>query len=171
MVYSNKIGDHQWPQLKGQMSFSREMCSYNFLKTFLSVRFFRFISPFGRFYEELKEKSSLFLFFSIFYLSLPLSLCLYLSPSLSLYISLSPLSLFLTFYLSHSLSLFLTLSFTLSLLSIPPSLYLSLYLSFSFSFSPSLSLLSIIFFGVSNGRFRPCFSFNSGLFYLIYFFH
>ena len=44
---------------------------------------------------------------------------------------------------------------SLSLLSLPPSLYLSFYLSFSLS--PSLCLLSIIFFGVSNGRFRPCY--------------
>ena len=43
----------------------------------------------------------------------------------------------------------------LSLLSLPPSLYISFYLSFSFS--PSLCLLSIILFGVSNGRFRPCY--------------
>ena len=34
---------------------------------------------------------------------------------------------------------------------------ISLYLSFYLSFPPSLSLLSIILFGVSNGRFRPCF--------------
>ena len=34
-------------------------------------------------------------------------------------------------------------------------LYLSFYLSFSLS--PSLSLLSIILFCVSNGRFRPCY--------------
>ena len=45
---------------------------------------------------------------------------------------------------------------SLSLLSLPPSLYLSFYLSFSLS--PSLSLLSIILFGVSYGRFRPCYS-------------
>ena len=41
-----------------------------------------------------------------------------------------------------------------SLLSLPPSLYFSFYLSFSLF--PSLSLLFIILFGVSNGRFRPC---------------
>ena len=46
----------------------------------------------------------------------------------------------------HSLSLY---PLHLSLLSLPPSLYLSFYLS--------LSLFSIILFGVSNGRFRPCF--------------
>ena len=54
--------------------------------------------------------------------------------------------------LSLSLSLYpfyLSISFTsLSYLSLPPSLYLSFYLSFS---------LSIILFGVSYGRFRPCF--------------
>ena len=44
--------------------------------------------------------------------------------------------------------------FYLSLLSLPPSLYLSFYLSFS------LSLLSIILFGVSNGRFRRCYLTN-----------
>ena len=39
------------------------------------------------------------------------------------------------------------------------SLYIYIYLSFylSFSPSPSLCLLSIILFGVSNGRFRPCY--------------
>ena len=52
----------------------------------------------------------------------------------------------------HSLSLY---PFHLSLLSLPHSLYFSFYLSFSLS--PSLSLLSIILFGVSNGRFRPCY--------------
>ena len=40
------------------------------------------------------------------------------------------------------------LSLSLSLLSLPPSLYLSFYLSSSLS--PSLCLLSIILFGVSN---------------------
>ena len=51
-----------------------------------------------------------------------------------------------------SLTLTLSLSFTLSI-------FLS-YLSLPLYISPctflSLSLLSIIFFGVSNGRFRPC---------------
>ena len=59
-------------------------------------------------------------------------------------------------FTSLSLSLSLTLSFTLSLSF---TLFLS-YLSLPLYFSPctflSLSLLSIIFFGVSNGRFRPC---------------
>ena len=45
-----------------------------------------------------------------------------------------------------------TFSLSFQLLSLPPPLYLSIYLSLS----PSLSLLSIILFGVSNGRFRPC---------------
>ena len=63
------------------------------------------------------------------------ALCL--SLSLSLYISLTSLSLFLSY-------LFLPLY-------IYPSTFLSL------SLSPSLSLLYIIHFGVSNGRFRPCF--------------
>ena len=82
----------------------------------------RFISRFGRFYEECTLP---------FTLSLSLSLSI---PFTSL--SLSPL------YLS------------LTLFSLPPSLYLSFYLSFSLS--PSFSLLSIILFDVSNGRFRPC---------------
>ena len=43
--------------------------------------------------------------------------------------------------------------FTRILLSLSPLSYLSFYLSFP----PSLSLLSIILFGVSNGCFRPCF--------------
>ena len=49
---------------------------------------------------------------------------------------------------------FTSLSLSLFPLSLPPSLYLSCYLSFSLS--PSLCLLSIILFDVSNGRFRPC---------------
>ena len=84
-----------------------------------------------------------------FHLYIPLSLSpLYTSLSLSipLYSSL-PLSIPLSLSLSPSLSL--------SLLSLPPSLYLSFYLAFSHF--PSLSLLSIILFDVSNGRFRPCF--------------
>ena len=60
-------------------------------------------------------------------------------------------------FTSLSLSLFLSLSLSLSVLSLPPSLYLSFFLSFSFS--PSLSLLSIFNFGVSNGRFHPCLSY------------
>ena len=51
-----------------------------------------------------------------------------------------------------SLSLSLVLSLSLSLLSLPPSLYLFFFLSFSLSHS--LCLLSIILFGVSNGRFQ-----------------
>ena len=58
----------------------------------------------------------------------------------------------------HSLYPF-HLSFSLSLLSLPPSLYIPFYLSFSLS--PSLSLLSIILFDISNGRFRPCFPYIS----------
>ena len=50
-----------------------------------------------------------------------------------------------------SLSLY-PLHLSLSLLSLPPSLFLSFYLSLS-----PLSLLFIILFDVSNGRFRPCF--------------
>ena len=60
------------------------------------------------------------------------------------------------FTLPFTLSLtipFTSIPFTLSLSYLSPSLYLSFYLSFS----PSLSLLSIILFGVSYGRFRPCF--------------
>ena len=71
---------------------------------------------------------------------------LYLSPLYPFHISLS---------LSLSLSISLSLSLSLSLLSLPPSLYLSFYLSFSLS--TSLCLLSIILFGVSNGRFCPCY--------------
>ena len=54
-------------------------------------------------------------------------------------------------------------SLSLSLLSLPSSLYLSFYLSFSLF--PSLSLLSIILFGISNGRFCPCFINNQELFH------
>ena len=61
-----------------------------------------------------------------------------------------------------SLSLSPLYPFHLSLLSLPPSLYLSFYLSFSLS--PSLCLLSIILFGVSNVRFRPCFTMKSSEF-------
>ena len=57
-------------------------------------------------------------------------------------LSLSPLSL------SNSLSL----SYLSLPLYISPSTFLSL--------SPSLSLLSFILFGVSNGRFRPCLYLN-----------
>jgi hypothetical protein len=62
----------------------------------------------------------------------------------------------LSLYTFH-LSLSLLLSLPLSLLSLPlyifPSTFLSLF--------PSLSLLFIILFGVSNGRFRPCFFLNT----------
>ena len=61
------------------------------ISVFGNISCLRFISPFGRFYEELRQKSSLSLIFS---LSIPLlftslslsliSLSLYLSPSLSL---------------------------------------------------------------------------------------
>ena len=70
-------------------------------------------------------------------------------------------------FLSLFLSLSPSLTLYLSLLSQPPSLYLSFYLSFSIS--PSLCLLSIILFGVSNGRFRPCYysaSFDFSISYL-----
>ena len=96
----------------------------------------RFISPFGRFSEDftlsIRGKYSIFsssLSSSFYSLSMPLPF------TLSLYIPFT--------------SLFL------SLLSLPPSLYLSFLLSLSLS--PSLSLLSIILFGASNGRFHPCF--------------
>ena len=62
-------------------------------------------------------------------------------------------------FTSLSLSPLYPFHLSLSLLSLPPSLYLSFYLSFSLS--PSLCLLSIILFGVSNGRFRPCFTMKS----------
>ena len=101
---------------------------YNFCNQPFFTLYFSGLEFSRRFYSHL-------LFLSIFFLSLSLSLCL--SLSLSLYISLSPLSL------------------SLSLIS-PPSLYLSFYLSLYLS--PSLSLLSIILFGVSNGRFRPCYA-------------
>ena len=95
-----------------------------------------------------------------------LSLSLSLSPHYPFHLSI-PFTSFYPFQLSLSLSPLypfhlsipftsLSLSLYLSLLSLPPSLYLSFYLSFSLS--PSLSLLSIFLSGVSNGRFRPCYS-------------
>ena len=63
------------------------------------------------------------------------------------FLSLSPL------YPFHLSIPFTSLSLSLSYLSLP--LYISPS-TFLFSLSPSLSLLSIILFGVSNGRFRPC---------------
>ena len=70
--------------------------------------------------------------------------------------SFSPLSLspLYPFHLSIPFTSLSLSPLSLSLLSLPPSLYLSFYLSFSLS--PSLSYLSIILFGVSNGRFSPC---------------
>ena len=56
------------------------------------------------------------------------------------------------FHLSLSLSLSLSLPLPLSYLSFPLYISPSTFLS--------LSLLSIILFGVSNGRFRPCFYYN-----------
>jgi hypothetical protein len=105
-----------------------------------------FIFRFRRFHElgfTLKEGPCAARF-SPHYPSIPftsLSLSIPLSPSLSL---------------SLSLSLSPSLPPSLSLLSLPPSLYLSFYLSFSLFLC--LSLLFIILFGVSNGRFRPCFT-------------
>ena len=74
-----------------------------------------------------------------------------------LFLSIFFLSLSLSKPLPFTLSLYISFT-SLSLLSLPPSQYLSFYLSLSFSLRPSLSLslLSIILFGVSNGRFRPC---------------
>ena len=54
-----------------------------------------------------------------------------------------------------SLSLYLSLSLSLSLYYLSLPLYISPSTLLSLSFL--LSLLSIILFGVSNGRFRPCF--------------
>ena len=86
---------------------------------FLSGSCLHFIPPFGRFYEELKEKSSL----SLYLLPFTVSLSMPLPFTLYLYISLSPLSLIsLSLYifspslaLSPSLSLF-SLSFSLAYL-------------------------------------------------------
>ena len=67
--------------------------------------------------------------------------------------------LFLGFGDFIRISLSLSIPFTsLSLSPLSHSLsLLSLYISPSTFLSPSLSLLSIILFGVSNERFRPCF--------------
>ena len=65
--------------------------------------------------------------------------------------------------LSFTLSLYRPyISLSLSLLYLPPCLYLTLYLSLY----PTLSLLFIILFGVSNGRFRPCYLCNICSFFL-----
>ena len=77
-----------------------------------------------------------------------------------------PLSLY-PFHLSIPLSPSLSLSLSLSLSpSLPPSLSLS-YLFLPLYIFPStflsLSLLFIILFGVSNGRFRPCSIFDKGV--------
>ena len=131
----------------------------------------RFISRFGRFHEDstLKEET----------VPLPFSrnrpennshnlgkalgkgLGLHKTGSLSLS---RPLSPFYPFHLSipfTSLPFHLSITFTSLFLS---PLSLSLYLSLPLYISPftflSLSLLSIILLGVSNGRFRPCLSVN-----------
>ena len=100
----------------------------------------RFISPFGRFYVELKEKSSLSLYLLPFTLSLYISLSL--SLSLSIYISLSLLSLSLL-SLSLSLSLLSHSLLSLSLLSLS-LLSLSLCLSLS-CLSLSLFTVKLVF--------------------------
>ena len=82
-----------------------------------------------------------------FHLSIPF-ISLSLSPLYPFHISIS-LSLYIYIYLSLSLSF----SFYLSISLISPSLSIYLLLPFFLS----LSLFSIILFGVSNGRFRPCF--------------
>ena len=128
----------------------------------------RIISRFRRFHEDFSLKDGPCAPPSIFYtrawhnlrkaLGEGLGLLCALFTSLSLY----PFHLSIPLYPSLPLSIPLSLSFSpsqsLSLLSLPPSLYLSFYLSFSLF--PSLSLLFIILFGVSNGRFRPCFKYQ-----------
>ena len=112
----------------------------------------RFISRFGRFHKEF----SLHAFHSLypFRLSIPFT-SLSLSPLYPFHLlSLSPSIPFTSLSLSPLYPFHLSLSLSLSLLSLPPYQYLFFYLSFSIS--PSLSLLSIILLGVSNGRFRPC---------------
>ena len=116
----------------------------------------RFNSRFGRFYEDFSLKEG----------TIPLpfgrnrpenhshnlgkalgkGLGLLKTGSLSLSLSLSPL------YPFHLSIPFTNLSLSPLFLSI--SLYLS-YLSLPLYISPSLSLISIILFGVSNGRFHP----------------
>ena len=88
---------------------------------------------------------------SLFYTRAGHNFSIPLFPSLSLSLPLSP-----SLYLSLPLypSLYLLLSLPLSSL-ISPSLSISLLLPFFLSLS-FISLLFIILFGVSNGRFRPC---------------
>ena len=88
-----------------------------------------------------------------FTLSIPFT-SLSLSPLYPIHLSIPFTSLSLSPLYPFHLSINFT-SLSLSLLSLPPSLYLSFYLTLSLS--ASLSLLSIILFGVSNGRFRPCY--------------
>ena len=71
-------------------------------------------------------------------------------------LSLSPLYPFHLSIHFTSLSISPLYPFHLSLSLISPSLSIYLLLPF-LSLSPSLCLLSIILFGVSNGRFRPCY--------------
>ena len=114
-------------------------------EVFLSGRCLHFIPPFGRFYKELKEKSSLSLYILPFTLSL--SLCLSLSLSLSIY----------PFHISLSLALSLYhISLCFRHHCVFPS-SMSLSLSLSVSLSLPLCLLSIFLSGVSNGHFRPCY--------------
>ena len=100
-------------------------------------------------------------YYPSFFLSFSLIVCLSLSLYLSIYCYILPClyqidvrdilrGIEVKNFSSSLSSSFHSLS--LSLLYLPPSLYLSYYLSLS----PSLSLLSIILFCVSNGRFLPC---------------
>ena len=110
----------------------------------------RFIFRFGRFHEDFTLPFTLSMPFTSLSLSplYPFNLSILFSS-----LSLSPLYPFYPLYLLPFISIYIYIY--LSLLSLPP-----IYIppsTFFLSLSPSLSLLSIILFGASNGRFRPCF--------------